>query len=120
MGQANQKMSERINAHHKQLLTRRSPRLGDEDWSAEKDAGTRDRVVYQSRHRADQKCGQRNFAQGLFVLFEITRSGRDVDPIRQRERSLPMIGAQRTARPTGRRRHEACSPWRVRVVRITW
>jgi hypothetical protein len=34
-------------------------------------AGTRDRVAYQSLHRTDHQGGQRNFSQRLFVLFEI-------------------------------------------------
>jgi hypothetical protein len=37
----------------------------------EDNAGTRDRVAYQSLHRADQKGGQRNFPERLFVIFEI-------------------------------------------------
>jgi hypothetical protein len=36
--------------------------------------GTRDRVAYQSLHRADQKGGQRNFPERLFVVLEIKRS----------------------------------------------
>jgi hypothetical protein len=31
-------------------------------------------MAYQSPYRADQKGGQRNFPQGLFVLLEITGS----------------------------------------------
>jgi hypothetical protein len=31
-------------------------------------------VAYQTLHRADQKRGQRNFPEGLFVLLEIKRS----------------------------------------------
>ena len=37
-------------------------------------ARTRDRVAYQSLHRADQKGGQRTLPERLFVLLEIKRS----------------------------------------------